>query len=267
MAEVLSYSNSIVAFVLLVAGIAVTLWSKWVEKNKWTTFAAFLLLGIVAMIFTIASDLQDAATELERDDAIGGLELSMQEQERLEIRNSQLQEEAIELSRELRQLSSETLLSVIGDRDTPPYLYLFDFNISREEGPRVRPYLVNPSRAYAARDCTVSMSFDGGRQATSEAYSVPPDSRVPVAMPGTGVFSFQFLTLKQLQGVGDVITFTTGIACSAGTYVQQTSATKSAVDSLVQRTRVFRVADRSAPIFSKTDDGFPASFAWPELPP
>lgn len=99
----------------------------------------------------------------------------------------------------------------------------------------------------------------------TEAESVPPNSRVPAATPNKVGLPSTIVYVPQLAKVGSRITFVAVIASSAGSFSQVTALVRSSQTEVSQAIRVYRTADRSKIIFSRTDTGFPTDFAWPKV--
>ena len=242
-----------------------TLWSKWVEDNKGKVLGAYFILGLLTFFLSVNADQRNRDTEAERDNVVAKLDDSVQEQNRLSERNSALQQETLALSKENRELSNELLQRTRGDPNNPPYLYFFEFVLNKSP-PLVRPYLVNSSAEYAAREVTVSMEL-GGSLFTSEAYSLPPSNgfigRASVTVPNTAGRDSRSIGLPAIQQVGRKTVIPSLLVSSAGSYRQITALIRQSDTVVLQAARVYRDQDRSNPIFARSDPGFPDDFDWP----
>jgi hypothetical protein len=244
MVEVFAYC---VNAALVVLGGVVAVNPTWAERSKKEVGGALVALGLFALIFTWIQGAREEAAAERRDEA--------------ESLNVKLQGEILEISKQNRETTTETLRAALGDPDNPPYLWSdFDF---KTKPLRSQVYIMNSSRKYAAHSVTASLTLDGTFLVTSRGASVPPGNRVPAAFPNKMGIDSNALALPQLDKIGGRYIFVNTIASSAGSYVQVTLMVRSSETDVRQAVRVSKIDDRSKIVFTRQDDGFPSDFAWP----
>lgn len=258
----------LVALALLMAGVAMTVYDDLTKKHKVAVIVVFLVLGIAATWVNREQSKRAEVAGVELNDAIRNLSDSSAEQARLTRQNAELQQEAIDLSRENRALAGDLLQRSVGDPDNPPYVWFFDFDFSKDV-PASQPYVVNSSRQFPAREVAISGSLSG-EFLTSAAHTLPPTqegliARAPLDMPNRRGFDIRSFTFSVLENVGSISVSTFVITSLAGSYLQQVVLIRVSDSEIQQGSRVFRNEDRDAPIFVKYDPNFPEDFKWPDL--
>lgn len=267
MIEFLSYFAGVI-LVLLGAIVAVN--SKWVERRKVAVVLTLAAAGLVDLWATQRAAGRGDAAIAELKVTSAELKVASSEQTRLAGLNSKLQAEILLVSKENRELSevnrglsTEALTIARGDPATPPYLWLSSFDI-RSELPHATLYFMNPSKKYAARDVNASLRFDHATF-TTEAKSVPPNSRAPAPIPNIAGLPSAKISVASLSKQGARVLFVSVIASGAGSYSQVTALIRSE-NKVLQAMRLYRADDPSKIVDSKSEPGFPADFKWPNLP-
>lgn len=232
---------------LVALGALVAVNSKWAERHKRRVGGALVVLGLVALAFTIVQGARENAAAKRRDEA--------------EALNVKLQGEILEISKENREITTETLRVALGDPDNPPYLWT-DFDVTRRHL-LADVYIVNPSKKYGAHSVSASMPMDTPAPVASRAASVPPDSRVPADFPNKLGVGSNRQVLPELDAIGARRIFESTIASSAGSWAQVTLMVRSSATTVLQAVRVSKLDDPSTIVFSKQDPGFPPDFPWP----
>lgn len=244
MVEFLAY---FVTAALVVIGAIATVNQTWTERHNRGVGGALIALGLIALACTWVQG--------RREDK------ALKEQSLLQVRNTKLQEEILAVSKQNREITSETLRAALGDPDNPPYLWSnFDFKIRPL---RSYVYIKNSSQKYAARSVTASLRSDA--TLTSSAASIPPNNRVPARFPNKVGVESNLLNLPQLDAIGAHISLVNTIASAAGSYVQVTAMVRSSETTVLQAVRLSKIDDRSKIILSREDDGFPSDYVWPSL--
>ncbi len=245
--DMVQFFAYVVNAALVVIGGIVTVYSRWAERNKITVLCALISLGFAALAFTWVQGARE--------------QTAVEEQSKLQTRNSKLQEEILAISKQNREITTETLRAALGDPDNPPYLWSsFDF---KRKPLRSYVYIKNSSQKYAAHSVTASLRPDAVLTITSSAASIPPNNRVPASFPNKVGVESNVLDLPQLDAIGAQINFVNTIASSAGSYVQVTAMVRSSETTVLQAVRLSTTDDRSKIILSRQDDGFPSDHAWP----